>query len=77
MLYHLHHSGKRFENYYQNTERRCEHLFRDTKFTTKNREVHMHVQRSSSTLFFAGGNYTYESHLYEYPLSKITHALTN
>ena len=59
MVYHLHHSDKRFENYDQNTKRRCEHLFRDTKFTNKNREVHMYVQRSSRILFFSGGNHTY------------------
>ena len=53
-VYYLHHSSKQFENYDQNTERRGEHLFRDTKFTITYREVHMYVQRSSGALFFHG-----------------------
>ena len=53
-VYYLHHYSKQFENYDQNTERRGEHLFRDTKFTITYREVLIYVQRSLGTLFLHG-----------------------
>ena len=47
------------------------------EFTTIYRGVDMHVGGTLTTLFFTGGNLTYERHPYNICLSKTTHVLSN